>query len=61
MIEPEVDNRRTESVRLRRELRGLSVTANVVLVSAEHIAEWGEVTSTVLHEALTEGRFLTAA
>jgi uncharacterized protein len=61
VIEPEVDNRRAESVRLRRELRGLGVAADVVVVSADHVAEWGEVKSTMLHEALTEGRVLAAA
>lgn len=61
VIEPEVDNRRAESVRLRRELRGLGVAADVVVVSADHVAEWGEVKSTMLHQALTEGRVLAAA
>lgn len=60
VIEPKVDNRRAESIRLRRELRGLGVAADVV-VSAEHVAEWGEVKSTMLHQALTEGRVLAAA
>ena len=58
VIEPEVDNRRAESVRLRRELRGLGIAADVVVVSADHVAEWGEVKSTTLHGALTEGRIL---
>ncbi len=61
VIEPKVDNRREESVRLRRELRGLGVAADVVVVSADQVAEWGEVKSTMLHEALTEGRVLAAA
>jgi len=58
VIEPEVERRRAESIRLRRELRGLGIAADVVVVSADHIAEWGEVKSTMLHEALTEGRVL---
>jgi predicted nucleotidyltransferase len=58
VIEPKVDNRRAESVRLRRELRGLGVAADVVVVSADHVTEWGGVKSTLLHEALTEGRAL---
>jgi predicted nucleotidyltransferase len=61
VIEPKVNNRRAESVRLRRELRGLGVAADVVVVSADHVAEWGEVKSTMLHEALTKGRVLAAA
>ena len=58
VIEPEVEDRRAESVRLRRELRGLGVAADVVVVSADHVAEWGGVKSTMLREALTEGRVL---
>jgi predicted nucleotidyltransferase len=61
VIEPEVDNRHAESVRLRRKLRGLSIAADVIVVSADHVAEWGEVKSTMLHKALTEGRVLTVA
>jgi uncharacterized protein len=57
VIEPEVDNRWAESVRLRRELRGLDVAADVVVVSADHVAV-GRCQSTMLHEALTEGRIL---
>lgn len=45
VIEPEVEDRRAESVRLRRELRGLGVAADVVVVSADQVAEWGEVKS----------------
>jgi uncharacterized protein len=61
VIEPEVRSRRAESVRLRRELRGLGVAADVIVVSADHVAEWGGVKSTMLHEALAEGRVLAAA
>jgi predicted nucleotidyltransferase len=60
VIEPKVDDRHTESVRLRRELRGLGIAADVVVVSADHVAEWGEVKTTTLHEALTKGRVLAA-
>jgi uncharacterized protein len=58
VIKPEVDNRGAESIRLRRELRGLGIAVDVVVVSADHVAEWGEVKSTMLHTALTEGRVL---
>ncbi len=61
VIEPEVRNRRQESVRLRRELRGLGVAADVIVVSADHVAEWGSVKSTMLHQALAEGRVVAAA
>jgi len=61
VIEPEVENRRAESVRLRRELRGLGIAADVVVVSADQVAEWRDVKSTMLHQALTEGRVLATA
>lgn len=61
VIEPKIENRRAESVRLRRELRGLGIAADAVVVSADHVAEWGEVKSTMLHEALTEDRVLPVA
>jgi len=61
VIAPEVNSRRKESVRLRRELRGLGVAADVIVVSANHVAEWGGVRNTMLHEALTEGRVVGAA
>lgn len=58
VIEPTVDNPGQESVRLRRELRGLGIAVDVVVVSADHVAEWGAVKNTMLHEALREGRLL---
>lgn len=47
-----------EMVRLREALDPLGVPADVVVVTPEHVQEWGEVRSTMLFEALTEGRVL---
>jgi uncharacterized protein len=59
VIEPgEVTKRRAESARLRRELRGLEVALDVVVVSAKHVEEWGGVSGTMVNEALQEGRVL---
>ena len=58
IIEPDVENRHQESVRLRRTLRGLGVPADVIVVSAEHVEEWGEVQGTMVHEALREAASL---
>jgi predicted nucleotidyltransferase len=60
VIESEVDNRRAESVRLRRELRGLGVAADAVVVSTDHVTEWGKAKSTTLYDALTEGSVVAA-
>lgn len=59
VIEPTVENRGEESIRLRRELRGMGIAADVVVFSTEHVAEWGDVKSTMLYEALREGRVLS--
>jgi predicted nucleotidyltransferase len=62
VIEPgEVTKRRAESARLRRELRGLEVALDVVVVSAKHAEEWGGVSGTMVNEALQEGRVLVEA
>jgi predicted nucleotidyltransferase len=62
VIEPgEVKKRRAESARLRRELRSLEVALDVVVVSASHVDEWGNVPGTMVNEALREGRVLVDA
>jgi predicted nucleotidyltransferase len=59
VIEPgRVTKRRAESARLRRELRDLEVALDVIVVSAEHVDEWGNVSGTMVNEALREGRVL---
>lgn len=62
VIEPgEVSERRAETARLRRELRGLEVALDVIVVSAKHAEQWGHFKGTVLNEALNEGRVLVEA
>src|SRR3954453_20608916 len=62
VIEPgEVAERRAETARLRRELRGLEVALDVIVVSAKHVEEWGHFNGTMLNEALSEGRVLVEA
>lgn len=61
VIEPdEVSERRAETARLRRELRGLEVALDVIVVSAKHVEEWGHFDG-MLNEALNEGRVLVDA
>jgi predicted nucleotidyltransferase len=57
----EVTKRRAESARLRRELRGLNVALDVIVISARHADEWGHFEGTMLNEALREGRVLVEA
>jgi predicted nucleotidyltransferase len=62
VIEPDdVPKRRAETARLRRELRGLEVALDVIVVSAKHAEEWGHFKGSMLNEALSEGRVLVEA
>lgn len=62
VIEPdEVPKRRGETARLRRELRGLDVALDVIVISAKHAEEWGHFKGSMLNEALSEGRVLVEA
>ena len=62
VIEPDdVDNPRAESARLRRELRGLGVGLDVVVMSARHADNWGHRDGSLLNEALSKGRVLVEA
>lgn len=62
VIEPgEVPRRRAETARLRRELRGLEVALDVIVISAKHAEEWGHFKGSMLNEALNEGRVLVEA
>ena len=61
VIEPELGSRRAEFVRLREELRGLEVAIDLILVSDQHVEEWGHFEGTMLNDALSEGRVLAGA
>ena len=53
VIEPEVTNRASEMVRLRRALR---VPADVLVYSRDEVNAWGQQPGTALYWALKEGR-----
>jgi predicted nucleotidyltransferase len=62
VIQPqEIVKPRAESARLRRELRGLGVGFDLLVVSAKHAEEWGHFEGTLLNEVLSEGRVLVEA
>lgn len=56
VIEPEVEDRGAESVRLRHALRGILAPMDVIVVSQSQVDEWGSVRGTVIHAALAGGR-----
>jgi uncharacterized protein len=60
VVEPEVENVAAESVRLRRTLRGLRVTADVIVVSERDMEDWRNVRGSLVHAALADGRVLAA-
>jgi predicted nucleotidyltransferase len=54
-IEPQVEDRAREMVRLRRLLRPLRVPADILVYSTEEVARWGEQPGSALYWALREG------
>jgi uncharacterized protein len=61
VIVPRVEDHHGEVVRLQRLLAPLRLPADVIVVSEAHVEEWGDLPSTMLHEALREGRVLAQA
>lgn len=58
VIEPRVEDRVRESVRLRDALDELRMPIDVIVVDEGRVEEWGGVPGTMLHAALSEGRLL---
>lgn len=57
----DVDNPRAESARLRRELRGLGIGLDLVVIGSDYAEEWSHVEGSLVNEALSEGRVLVEA
>ncbi|MEA2197463.1 MAG: uncharacterized protein QOJ25_1514 [Solirubrobacteraceae bacterium] len=57
----DIENPRAESARLRRELRGLGIGLDLIVVGARHAEDWGHFEGSLLNEALSEGRVLVEA
>jgi predicted nucleotidyltransferase len=60
VLKPTVDDAAAESVRLRRELRGLDLFADVVVISEKEARTWDRVRGSFINRALAEGRALAA-
>lgn len=56
VIEPTVENRAREMVRLRRALRPLRLPVDILVYSREEVNCWGQQPGTALYWALREGR-----
>jgi predicted nucleotidyltransferase len=55
VIEPLVEDRAREMVRLRRRLRPLRIPTDILVYSTEEVARWGEQPGSALYRALREG------
>lgn len=58
VIEPQVENRAAESVRLRRVLGKVPSAFDVIVVSQAYAEEWRDVRGSLVHAALAEGRVI---
>ena len=56
VIEPTVENRAREMVRLRRALRPLRLAADVLMYSSAEVKQWSNQPGTALYWAAKEGR-----
>jgi uncharacterized protein len=62
VIEPEkIEKPAAESTRLRRELRGLGVNVDLIVVSAKYAEERARMDGSLMQEVLSEGRVLVNA
>lgn len=58
VIQPKVEGRHREMVRLRRSLRGIDAPIDVLVYSEDEARAWGQVPGTAIHDALQEGKVL---
>ena len=56
VIEPKVEGRHREMVRLRRSLREIDAPIDVLVYSEDEARAWGRVPGTAIHDALQEGK-----
>jgi len=61
VVEPQVESRHAEMVRLSDAIRDLRIPTDVLVVSRAVFAEWKDEPGTVIHEAAREGVVLHAA
>jgi predicted nucleotidyltransferase len=61
IVERDAPDTIAEMVRLRRALRGLNVAVDVIVVSEEDVAAWGDLPGSPLYEPLREGKVLHEA
>lgn len=60
VIEPDMQSRHEEMVRLRDVLRSMHIPVDVVVTSTDDFQEWADVPGTLFHEAKQEGKLFHA-
>jgi len=60
VVEPTLNSRHEEMVRLREVLRPLGIPADVLVVSKDTFEYWSDTPGTVFYEAAQEGRVFDA-
>jgi predicted nucleotidyltransferase len=58
VIEPEIESRNAEYVRLRNALGELGVPVDLILYRSAEAEKWGSVPGTFVRDAMREGRVL---
>ena len=61
VVEPQLDSRRDEMVRLREVLRPMRIPVDVLVVSREAFEDWKDMPNNVIFEAARQGRSFTHA
>jgi uncharacterized protein len=61
VIEPALQSRRNEMVRLRQTLRPLKIPVDVLVISRPAFEGWKDMPNTVVYKAVREGRSFTHA
>jgi predicted nucleotidyltransferase len=56
VVEPRVENRYAEAIRLREALRPARVIADILVVSERVFHDWADTPNTVIYEAAREGK-----
>jgi len=58
VLEPEIESRRDEEVRLRDALRPLRIPVDVVVASKKTYQKWADTPGTLFYQAAREGRVI---
>ncbi len=61
VIEPRVQSRHAEMVRLRAALQPLRIPVDILVVTEEQVREIAHIPGTTVHAALMEGKFLVGS